>query len=239
MPRARRLCVFAIILIFAACGTGSAGPAAKNGILLRAADLPDMRIRNQSPKLGPAEFDDAVGHGILFKDPVGKVVGQLRAYGFQRAYAEQFVGAGTTAGAFVAQFAPNKDLSGMLKYMNTNLFEECPGDPTCSLKTVLTVSSIPGSDGQVVHPNRAPTDGGDITLYKVIFRVGSLIYGMEIGGDEVYDPGTVSQSRALAAFKEFYNEVKSESADQIFAKAPKEGLGPPPPGGPPGPVTSR
>jgi hypothetical protein len=121
----------------------------------------------------------------------------------------------------------------MLKYMNGNLFEECPGEPQCSRKAILDVSSIPGSYGQVVHPNREANEGGDITLYKVIFRVGSLVFGMEIGGDELYDPGTVSKSQALASMKDFYNDIKSESADQIFRSVPKTGLGPPPPGGPP------
>jgi len=230
MLRARHVSIVAIALLFAACGSGTAGSPAKSGILLRAADVGDMRIRTESPVLNAFAFDDAVGHGLLFKDPVKQVVDTLKSYGFQRGYAEQFVGAGTTAGAFVAQFAPGKDLSGMLKYMNGNLFEECPGEPQCSIKTVLVVPSIPGSDGQVVHPTRGPTEGGDITVYKVIFNVGSLIFGMGIGGDDVYDPGTVSKSTALAAFKDFYNKVKSESADSIFNAAPKNGRGPLPPG---------
>src|SRR5947207_5046293 len=230
MLRARHVSIVAIALLFAACGSGTAGSPAKNGILLRAADVGDMRIRTESPVLNAFAFDDAVGHGLLFKDPVKQVVDTLKSYGFQRGYAEQFVGAGMTAGAFVAQFAPGKDLSGMLKYMNGNLFEECPGEPQCSIKTVLAVPSIPGSDGQVVHPTRGPTEGGDITVYKVIFNVGSLIFGTEIGGDDVYDPGTVSKSTALAAFKDFYDKVKSESADSIFNAAPKNGRGPLPPG---------
>jgi len=240
MARARSMSVIAIALLLAACGGGTkAGPAARNGVLLRAADLPDMRIRNESPLLPvPGALEEVIGHGIVFKDPVAKVVGQLKAYGFQRAYAEEWAGAGTLSGAFVAQFAAGKDLSGMLKYMNGNLFEECPGDPQCSIKTILSVPAIPGSYGQTLHPNRDVTEGLDITTYKVIFPVGSLIFGMEIGGDEIYDPGTVPLSTALAAFKAFYNHVKTETADQIFKSVPKTPLGPPPPGGPAGPPSS-
>ena len=229
MLRARHVSIVAIALLLAACGSGTAGSPAKNGILLRAADLGDMRLSTESPVLNAFAFDDAVGHGILFKDPIGNVIKTLKSYGFQRAYVEQFVGAGTIAGAFVAQFAPGKDLSGMLTYMNTNLFEECPGEPECSIKTLLSVPSIPGSDGQVEHPARKPNEGGDITVYKVIFNVGSLIFGEEIGGDFVYDPGTVSKSTALASFKALYNKVKGESADSIFSAVPKNPLGAPPP----------
>ena len=240
MSRARPFSVVLIAVLLAACGSGTtAGPAARNGVLLRAADLPDMRIRSQSPLLPvPAALEDVIGGGIVFKDPVAKVIGQLKAYGFQRAYAEQWAGAGTLSGAFVVQFATSKDLSGMLKYMNGNLFEECPGDPTCSIKTILSVPAIPGSYGQTLHPNRDPTEGLGITSYKVIFRVRSLIFGMEIGGDEIYDPGTVPLSTALAAFKTFYNHVKTESTDQIFNSVPKTPLGPPPGGGPGGPPAS-
>jgi len=239
MSRIRSASVIAVILLLAACGKGTtAGPAALNGVLLRAADLPDMRIHNESPVLQAFPFEDQLGHGVLFKDPVKTVVDRLKAAGFQRAYAEQFSGAGTIAGAFVAQFATGQHLSSMLKYMNGNLFEECPGDPQCSIKTVLSVSAIPSSYGQVVHPTRMSDEGKDITLYKVIFPVGSLIFGMEIGGDEIYDPGTVAQSTALTAFKAFYNHIKSETADQIFASVPKTPLGPPPPGAPTGIVGS-
>ena len=231
MPRVRSISVVAIALLLAACGTGTTGPKALNGVLLRAADLPDMRLYSESPVLQAFPFQEAVGHGILFKDPIPKVVAQLKSYGFVRAYAERFNGPGTIAAAFVAQFASGKDLSGMLTYMNTNLFEICPSDPTCSIKTVLKVPAIPGAYGQLVHPARSSDEGKDITLYKVIFTVGSEIFGVEIGGDNVYDPGTVSQSEALAAFKAFYNEVKAEIADQIFNAVPKTPLGPPPPGG--------
>jgi hypothetical protein len=240
MSRARPFFVVAIALLLAACGSGSGttGPAAINGVLLRAADLPDMRLHNQSPSLPAFPFEDQLAHGVVFKDAPEKVIAQLKASGFQRGYLEQFTGAGTLAGAFVAQFAAGKDLTGMLKYMNGNLFEECPGDPTCSIKTVLSVPSIPGSYGQTVHPNRQPDEGKDITLYKVIFPVGSMIFGMEIGGDELYDPGTVSRSQALAAFKSFYNHVKGKTADQIFFAVPLTPLGPPSNGGPTGPVES-
>ena len=233
MPRVRSISVVAIALLLAACGSGTTGPKALNGVLMRAADLPDMRLYSESPVLPAFPFEDAVGHGILFKDPIPKVVSTLKSYGFTRAYAERFNGAGTIAAAFVAQFAAGKDLTGMLKYMNTNLFEVCPNDPTCSIKLVLKVPAIPGSYGQVVHPARTPDEGKDITLYKVVFPVGSEIFGMEIGGDEVYDPGSVSQSQALAAFSAFYNVVKAETADQIFSAVPKTPLGPPPPGGGP------
>jgi hypothetical protein len=233
MARVRSISVVAFVLLLAACGSGTTGPKALNGVLLRAADLPDMRLHNESPVLQAFPFEDAVGHGVLFKDPIPKVISTLKSYGFARAYAEQFNGAGTVGAAFVAQFAAGKDLSGMLKYMNTNLFEVCPNDPSCSIKLVLKVPAIPGSYGQVVHPARTSDEGKDITLYKVIFPVGSEIFGMEIGGDEVYDPGTVSQSEALATFKAFYNEVKAETADQIFNAVPKTPLGPPPGGGGP------
>jgi len=238
MSRARPFSVVAIALLLAACGSGTTGPAAINGVLLRAADLPDMRLHNQSPSLPAFPFEDQLAHGVLFKDPPEKVIAQLKASGFQRGYLEQFTGAGTLAGAFVAQFAAGKDLTGLLKYMNGNLFEECPGDPQCSIKTVLSDPSIPGSYGQIVHPTRKADEGKDITLYKVIFPVGSMIFGMEIGGDELYDPGTVSRSQALAAFKAFYSHVKGETADQIFNAAPKTPLGPPSNGAPTGPFTS-
>lgn len=238
MPRVRSISVVAIALLLAACGSGTTGRKAVNGVLLRAADLPDMRLFSESPVLPAFPFQDAVGHGILFKDPIPKVVSTLKSYGFVRAYAERFSGAGTIGAAFVAQFASGKDLSGMLKYMNTNLFEPCPGDPTCSIKLLLKVPAIPSSYGQVLHPARTPDEGKDITLYKVIFPVGSMIFGMEIGGDEVYDPGTVSQSQALAAFKAFYDHVKAETADQIFNAVPKTPLGPPPPGGGPADISS-
>jgi hypothetical protein len=240
MPHARSFSVVLIALLFAACGSGTNGPAPVNGILLRAADLPDMRLNRESPILPDAfAFEDQLGHGVVFKDPVRKVLAQLKASGYQRAYLEQFIGAGTIAGAFVAQFAPGKDLTGMLKYMNTNLFEDCPGDTQCSIKSTLSVSAIPGSYGQMLHPTRSASEGKDLRLYKVIFPVGQLIFGMEIGGDEVYDPGTVSQSQALASFKAFYNHVKAQTPDLIFASAPKTPLGPPPGrGGPTGVSTS-
>jgi hypothetical protein len=240
MSRARPLSVVVIALLLAACGSGTNGPAPVNGVLLRAADLPDMRLLRESPVLPDAfAFEDQLGHGIVFKDPQEKVIKELKASGFEHAYLEQFIGAGTLAGAFMAQFTA-KDLTGMLKYMNGNLFEECPGDPKCSVKTILAVPDIPGSYGQTLHPNRAADEGKDIISYKVIFAVGSLIFGMEIGGDEVYDPGTVTKAQALAAFKAFYNHVKSKTADQIFKAAPSSPLGPPPSGegGPSGITTS-
>lgn len=236
MPRARSISVVTIALLLAACGSNVPGPAPRNGVLLRAADLPNMRIHNQSPLLEAFPLSDILGHGIVFKDPTQKVIARLKSDGFVRAYAEQFTGAGTLAGAFVAQFTADKT-SDMLKYMNGNLFEECPGEPTCSKKTILAVPSIPGSYGQILQPNRDATEGLPITSYKVLFAVGSLVFGMEIGGDEIYDPGTVTKAQALTAFKVFYDHVKGLTADKIFASVPKTPLGPPPPG-PGGPGTS-
>ena len=238
MVRARSTTLVLMALVLAACGSGSIGRAPINGVLLRAADLPDMRLFSESPVLQAFPFYDAVGHGILFKDPVKKVIDKLKAAGFERAYAERFTGAGTVGAAFIAEFSSAKDLNNMLSYMNDNLFESCPGEPQCSIRKLLKVSAIPGSYGQEVHPTRTPDEGKEIILYKVIFSVGSSIFGMEIGGDEVYDPGTVSQSQALAAFKDFYEHVKSESVSTIFAAVPKTPVGPPPPGPPPGAATS-
>jgi hypothetical protein len=224
MSRARSISVVTIALLLAACGSNVPGPAARNGILLRAADLPDMRIHDQSPALEAFPFSDVLGHGIVFKDPPVKVIARLKSDGFVHGYAEQFIGAGTLAGAFVAQFTAGKT-DDMLKYMNGNLFEECPGDPTCSKKTILAVPAIPGSYGQTLQPNRDATEGLPITTYKVLFAVGSLIFGMEIGGDEIYDPGTVTKSQALTAFKAFYDHVKGMTASKIFSSAPGTPLG--------------
>ena len=70
-----------------------------------------------------------------------------------------------------------------------------------------------------------------MTDYKVLFVVGPLVYGLDVGGDSgFYDPGTISQSAALAVFKDVYDRVKDEAPDVVFRAVPARPLGPVPAG---------
>jgi hypothetical protein len=128
--------------------------------------------------------------------------------------------------------------------MYQQLFQPCPGEPQCSSQSPLAVPGIPQAKGQRVSPFRQPIFGVPVTDYKVLFVVGPLVYGVDVGGDQqFYDPGTVSPSTALAVFKDVYERVKGRAPDAVFKDVPARPRGfpgvavsgSPPPGVPPPP----
>ncbi len=235
MPRLRSIAAACgvIALVLAGCSSKSTSPKAADGVLLHASDVPDMRLARESPPLtDPNELEEPLGHGEIFKIEGQAIDAKLGEFGFVRAHLEQFLGGGTHAGAFVVQFKSGADARAARDFMYQQLFQPCPGEPQCATQFPLPVPDIPGAKAQQVTPFRDPSDGNPFTDYKVLFVVGPLVYGIDVGGDrDFYDPGTVSQSTALAVFKDVYERVKQEAPDVVFRAAPARPLGPAPGGG--------
>jgi hypothetical protein len=213
--------VLGVAVVLTACG-GSRKSTLSNGRILRAIDLPDMRLRT-SPQLVPdaATFVGALSEGdaVLFKEPA-KAVPMIRGDGFVRALLEDFTGAGTFAGAFATEFASSPKATAALDAMYQDALQPCPNDPVCSIQRVFSVSGIPGSKGQNVTPYRK--FGRSFSQYRVLFQVGATVYGIAIGGSpESFDPGAVSQAEAFKAFRALYARVKTGPPAGLFAPTPQ------------------
>jgi hypothetical protein len=243
-------CVF-IALLLAGCSSSSTSPKAIDAVLLHASDVPDMRLVAESqPITDPADLEEPLGHGEVFKIEGPAIAAKLAEFGFVRAHLEAFLGGGTHAQAFVAEFKSAADAQAARDFMYQQFFQPCPGEPQCSTRSPLAVPDIPQAKGQRVTPFRQPIFGNPVTLYKVLFVIGPLVYGMDVGGDpQFYDPGTVSPSTALAVFKDVYERVKGQAPDAVFKAVPARPLGlpagadgavsgSPPPGVPPPPSST-
>jgi hypothetical protein len=224
-----------------ACGssTGTTSPKPIDGHLLRASDIPSMRLQGELPADAEA-FANILAGGEVFKDDPPVATTKLKGFGFKRGYAESWGGAGLQGGAFVAEFDSADHAEAALQYMNTELFRECPNEPNCSNRLVVKHPAIPNFVGQALTPLRPPSEGRRFTVYKFVFRIGAIVYGVKDGGDDGYDPGSVSQAQALALVDRVYARVKGLTADATFKGTPDKPLGPPPrgpigvsPGGPP------
>jgi hypothetical protein len=208
-------------LAMAACGAGTVRPTPISGRILRPGDLPDMRLRTP-PTLAPVAqaFAGALSEGdaVLFKYPK-EALPMLQQNGFKRAVLEDFTGPGTFAGAFAAEFASPDKAAAALAAMYQDALQPCPNDPVCSIQHLFSVSDIPGSKGQNVSPVRK--FGRGFNQYRLLFQVGSIVYGVGIGGlPESFDPGTVTQAQAYKAFRAVYARVKSGPSSGLFAPTP-------------------
>jgi len=188
-----------------------------------------MRLTGASQALtDPTVLEEALGHGEVFKIEPSEIGAKLSEWGFVRAHLEQFLGGGTHAQAGVLQFGSPADAQTALGFMFQQLFEQCPGQPQCSRQLPLSVPDIPGAKGQVVTPFRPAILGKPATDYKVLFAIGSLLYAIDVGGDDsFYDPGTVSKDTALAIFKDVYERVRGLTPDALFKAVPARPLGQP------------
>jgi len=208
-------------LLLAACASGTKASVALNGRILHAADLPDMRL-HQPAQVIPvaAAFAGALSDGnvVIFKEPQ-KAIPVLQRDGFIRAVAEDFTGPGTFAGAMAAEFSsPAKATAGLTDIYNDAL-QPCPNDPVCSIQHVFTVSGIPGSKGEELIPYRK--FGRGFTQWRVLFQIGSIVYGVAIGGfPESFDPGTISRADAYKTFRALYARVKKGPSSGLFAPTP-------------------
>jgi hypothetical protein len=210
-------------LLTTACGgskEANNGPKPLSGRILLAQDLPDMREHDTAQVVPDVNAFAEAGRGDLFKSPHAQIVRALTRDGFVRVALEQFNGPGTLAGALAAQFRSVSGATAGLKYMYSEALLPCPNEPVCRKQSLFTVPGIPGSDGQQVEPNRK--QGKPLTRYNVLFRIGTVVYGVTIGGDpDYFDPGVVTKDAAFTLFKETYQRVKSESLSTLFAPTPQ------------------
>jgi hypothetical protein len=155
------------------------------------------------------------------------VTAKLEGFGFKRAYAELWDGAGLHAAAFAAEFDTADHAKAALDYMNVELFRECIGELYCSNRVRIKNPAIPGFVGMAITPLRPPQEGRQATLYKFLFPMGSIVYGVMDGADSAYDPGSVSQAQALALVQRFFDRVKNREISDVLRSAPPSPLGPP------------
>jgi hypothetical protein len=217
------------------CGTdnGTTSPKAIDGVLLRASDLPAMRLGFEEP------FADATGMAerlggpescacpTVFKDDIPVVTAKLKGFGFKRGYRELWVGAALHGSAFAAEFDTADHAKASLDYMNAELFRECIDEPYCSSRVRIKKSGIPDFVGLAITPLRPKQEGRQAAFYKFLFRIGAIVYGVMDGADDAYDPGSVSQAQALALVQRFYDRVKSRQISDVLRSAPPSPLGPP------------
>ena len=208
-------------LLLVECGRDATQPVASNGRILHAADLPDMRL-HQPAQLVPdvASFVAALSEGnvVIFKQPK-KATSVLRGDGFEHAVAEDFTGPGTFAGAMAIEFESPAKASAALGEIYNDALQPCPNDPVCSVTHLFTVPGIPGSKGQELIPYRK--FGRPFTQWRALFQVGSIVYGVAIGGfPESFDPGAVSRADAYKTFRDLYARVKNGPSSGLFAPTP-------------------
>lgn len=249
----RHALAFGLVLLLAAgvsCGTdngvGTTSPKAIDGVLLRASDLPSMRLQSMDP------FDDAEGMAnilggnescacpTVFKDEFPVVVEKLKGFGFKRGFAELWIGAGVHGSAFAAEFDTADHAKAALDYMNEELFRECVDEPFCSTRERINNAAIPDFVGIAITPLRPKEQGRQATLYKFLFRIGAVVYGVMDGASDAYDPGSVSRAQALAVVQGVYVRVKSREIADVLRSAPPSpthpDFGPPPGEGEPPPA---
>lgn len=227
----------------ASCGTdnGATSPKAIDGVLLRASDLPSMRLVAEDPVADAAGMAEILGGEescacpTVFKDDIPVATAKLKDFGFQRGYAELWDGAGLHAAAFTAEFDTADHAKAALDYMNAELFRECIDEPYCSSRVKIEKPEISDFVGVAITPLRPSQEGRRGTLYKLLFRSGSTVFGVMDGADAAYDPGSVSQAQALALVQRLYDRVKNRAISDVLRSAPPSPLGPPhgpPPEGP-------
>jgi hypothetical protein len=239
-----------LALALAGCSSKSAPPKAADAVLLHASDVPNMRLEGASQAFTDSDvLVQALGNGEVFKIEPPAIAAKLSEWGFVRGHLERFLGGGTHAQAFVIEFRSPAEARTALDFMYKQLFQPCPGEPQCATKFPVSVPDIPTAKGQVVTPFRDQNFGKPFTDYKVLFSVGPLVYGIDVGGDgDFYDPGTVSKDTAVAVFKDVFERVKGLSPAALFKIVPARPLGsppetavsgsPPPGAGPPGATSS-
>jgi hypothetical protein len=225
------------------CGSGSGitSPKAIDGVLLRASDLPNMRLIGEDPVSDAAGLAETLGGPescacpTVFKDDIPVVTAKLKNFGFKRGYGELWGGAGLHGAAFAAEFDTADHAKAALDYMNVELFRECIGEPYCSRRDRIKNSAIPDFVGLALTPLRPKQEGRGETFYKFLFRSGTIVYGAMDGADDAYDPGSVSQAQALAVVQRLHDRVKNRQISDVLRSAPPSHLGPPqgPPEGPP------
>jgi hypothetical protein len=225
------------------CGTdtGTTSPKRIDGILLKAADLPSMRLEGEDPA-GDAQTlamilggEEACLCASVFKSKPDVAAAKLKKLGYKRGYAEIWNGAGVQSGAFAAEFDTAAHATAALAYMKSELFKECPGNPYCSKRVEIKVPGIPDSVGQAFTPLRPKEEGREATLYKFLFQIGSSIFGVLDGATNSYDPGSVSQAQAVSLAKRYYDRVKTRGIDSIMRSTPSKPRGPGAEGPPPPP----
>ena len=218
---------------------GTDSPKAIDGVLLRASDLPTMRLLAEDPIADAAGMAETLGGEescacpTVFKDDTPVVIEKLKGFGFRRGYAELWSGAGLHAAAFAAELDTADHAKAALGYMNAELFRECIDEPYCSKRVRVKNPAIPDFVGLAITPLRPAEEGRQAALYKLLFRTGSIVYGVMDGADGAYDPGSVSQAQALALVQEFYDRVKNREIRDVLRSAPASHRGPPQ--GPPEP----
>jgi hypothetical protein len=225
-----RLALAVLVLVAVGCGSDDSTDA-RNGRLIFAADVANMRLGDLSPLLGPEFAADILG-GDIFKDPPEKVVPKLRSAGFKRGVAEQWVGAGTGARAFAMEFGSEAQAREMLDYMYEQMFMPCPNDPGCSEQGQLEVPGIPGAKGQRLKRIKPPEAGARVNVYKVLFPIGAVVYGVGAGDDGWYDPAQIPREDALAIFRAVYDRIKSLTPDRLFPTGSPSPFTPCPDSGP-------
>jgi hypothetical protein len=231
------------IVAAVSCGTDNrtTSPKAVDGVLLRASDLPSMRLVAEDPMAGAAGMATLLGGEescacpTVFKDDPPVVTVKLTGFGFKRGYSELWGGAGLHGAAFAAEFDTADHTKAALDYMNVELFRQCVDEPYCSNRVRIKNRGIPDFVGLALTPLRPRQEGRQATFYKFLFRSGSIVYGVMDGADDAYDPGSVSQAQALALVQRFYDRVKNREISDVLRSAPLSPLGPPhgPPPGPP------
>jgi hypothetical protein len=217
------------------CGTdnGTSSPKPTDGVLLRASDLPNMRLVAEDPVADAAGLAEHLGGPescacpTVFKDDIPVVTEKLKGFGFKRGFAELWDGAGLHGAAFAAEFDTADHAKAALGYMNVELFRECIDEPYCSKRVRIKNPRIPDFVGLALTPLRPPQEGRQATLYKFLFTSGSIVYGVMDGADNAYDPGSVSQPQALALVQRFFDRVKNREISDVLRSAPPSPLGPP------------
>jgi len=228
----------------AACGTdsGTTSPKAIDGVLLKASDLPDMRLEGEDPAKDAEGFamilggPEACSCPSVFKDEISVVTSKLEGFGFKRGYAELWEGAGLHGAAFAAEFDTADHAKAALDYIDSELSRECIDEPFCSRRDKIKNSNIPDFVGLAVTPLRPKEQGRQATLYKFAFRVGANVYGAMDGASGAYDPGTVSQDQALALVQRLYDRVKGREISDVLRSAPPSPTHPIEPEGSPPPA---
>lgn len=234
-----------VLAVAVSCGTdngtsGTTSPKAIDGVLLRASDVPDLRIRSEDPIADAAGFAGALGGPescacpTVFKDDFDVVTAKLTGFGFKRGYHELWVGAGIHGAAFAAEFDTADHAKAALDYMDAELFRECIDEPYCSDRDRINRPGIPDFVGLAITPLRPEQEGRREAIYKFLFRIDTIVYGVMDGADDSYDPGSVSQAQALALVQRLYDRVKNREISDVLRSAPPSPLGPPFHGPPPG-----
>ena len=235
------------LVALVSCGTdnGTTSPKAIDGVLLRASDLPALRLLGEDPVTGAAGLAELLGGPeacacpTVFKDDIPVATAKLKGFGVKRGYGELWGGAGLHGAAFASEFDTADHAKAALAYMNVELFRECIDEPYCTTKVRIKNPKIPGFVGLAITPLRPKQEGRQEAIYKFVFRIGASVYGVMNGADDAYDPGSVSQDQALALVQRFYDRVKGREISDVLRSAPPSPLGPPHGGPPESPPPAR